>query len=59
MTFMPKRTNENDAYKIETADDLENLVIDKRISWRASSSNARRRQRRYKNRLLRIINNSF
>lgn len=56
---MPKRTNENDAHKIETADDLENLVIDKRISWRASSSNARRRQRRYKNRLLRIINNSF
>ena len=56
---MPKRTNENDAYKIETADDLEYLVIDKRVSWRASSSNARRRQRRYKNRLLRTINNTF
>ena len=33
---------------IETADDL---VHDKREGWRANSSKARRRQRRYKKRL--------
>ena len=32
--------------RIETADDLETLVSDKRLGWRASPSKARRRQRR-------------
>ena len=48
---MARRTHEADAELIETVDDLEELVKDKRKSWRANSSKARRRQRRYKNRL--------
>ena len=48
---MARRTHEADAKLIETVDDLEELVQDKRKSWRANSSKARRRQRRYKNRL--------
>lgn len=45
---MPKRTSPKDARRIETADDLEDIVIDKREGWRANPSKARRRQRRYK-----------
>ena len=48
---MARRTREADAELIETGDDLEELVQDKRQSWRANSIKARRRQRRYKNRL--------
>ena len=48
---MTKRTYEKDADFVEIADDLENLVSDKRKGWRASPAKARRRQRRYKNRL--------
>ena len=48
---MTRRTREADAELIETVDDLEELVQDKRQSWRANASKARRRQRRYKNRL--------
>jgi hypothetical protein len=48
---MARRTREADAELIETVDDLEELVKDKRESWRANASKARRRQRRYKNRL--------
>ena len=44
-------TYEADAEHIETADDLDDLVQDKREGWRANSSKARRRQRRYKKRL--------
>ena len=40
-------------YKI--ADDLETLASDKRLGWRASPSKARRRQRRYKNRMINEI----
>ena len=47
-----KRTYENSAVQIEIADDLETLVSDKRLGWRASPSKARRRQRRYKNRMI-------
>ena len=47
-----KRTYENNAIQIEIADDLETLVSDKRLGWRASPSKARRRQRRYKNRMI-------
>ena len=42
-----KRTYENNAIQIEIADDLETMVRDKRLGWRASPSKARRRQRRY------------
>jgi hypothetical protein len=48
---MAKRTREADAELVETVDDLEELVQDKRQNWRANSVKARRRQRRYKNRL--------
>ena len=48
---MTSRTYEADAEYIETADDLDDLVHDKREGWRANSSKARRRQRRYKNRM--------
>ena len=37
-----------DAQKIVTADDLEEIVQDKREGWRAGGAKARRRQRRYK-----------
>ena len=48
---MTRRTYEADAEHIETADDLDDFVQDKREGWRANSSKARRRQRRYKKRL--------
>jgi hypothetical protein len=48
---MARRTREADAGLVETVDDLEELVQDKRQNWRANSVKARRRQRRYKNRL--------
>ena len=50
-----KRTYENNAIQIEIADDLETLVSDKRLGWRASPSKARRRKRRYKNRMINEI----
>ena len=50
-----KRTYENNALQIEIADELETLVSDKRLGWRASPSKARRRQRRYKNRMINEI----
>ena len=48
---MVRRTYKSDADKIEYVDDLDYLVADKREAWRATSDNARRRQRRYKKRL--------
>ncbi|MCC1493482.1 hypothetical protein [Cognatishimia sp. F0-27] len=48
---MPKRTSPKDAAKVETVDDLEEIVSDKREGWRANAAKARRRQRRYKKRL--------
>ena len=49
--IMTRRTYEADAEHVETADDLDDLVQDKREGWRATSRKARRRQRRYKKRL--------
>ena len=51
LSSMVRRTYETDADKIEYVDDLDDLVADKREAWRATSDNARRRQRRYKKRL--------
>ena len=51
LSSMIRRTYESDADKIEYVDDLDDLVADKREAWRATSDNARRRQRRYKKRL--------
>ena len=48
---MTRRTYAADAEHIETADDLDDLVQDKREGWKANSSKARRSQRRYKKRL--------
>ena len=48
---MPKRTYENSAYEVSQGADIENLVNDKRKHWRASTSKANQRQRRYKKRI--------
>lgn len=52
---MPRRTSPLDAEAVETADDLELIVKDKREGWRASGAKARRRQRRYKNLLTQAL----
>jgi hypothetical protein len=49
---MPKRTSLKDAKRIENASDIEDIVSDKRQGWRANAATARRRQRRYKKRLV-------
>ncbi|MEM8592128.1 MAG: hypothetical protein AAGF13_06335 [Pseudomonadota bacterium] len=49
---MARRTSPKDARFVETADDLEDVVADKREGWRATPEKARRRQRRYKKRLI-------
>ncbi len=48
---MPKRTYENSANQVSNATDLEVLVTDKREYWRANTSKANQRQRRYKKRI--------
>ncbi|MEM7746786.1 MAG: hypothetical protein AAF346_00935 [Pseudomonadota bacterium] len=48
---MPKRTSLKDAKRVETADDLGDVVQDKREGWRATAAKARRRQRRYTKRM--------
>ena len=55
---MPKRTSPDDARFIETADDLDDVVTDKREGWRATPAKARRRQRRYQRKLLQEISRS-
>lgn len=49
---MPKRTSLKDAKHIDNASDIETVVSDKRQGWRANAATARRRQRRYKKRLV-------
>ncbi|MEN1727366.1 MAG: hypothetical protein AAGJ52_02910 [Pseudomonadota bacterium] len=49
---MPRRTSPRDIEGVEVADDLETVVTDKRAGWRANQAKARRRQRRYKKRLV-------
>ena len=44
---MAKRTSPQDADRVETADDLDDVVQDKRAGWRATAAKARRRNRRY------------
>ena len=48
---MTKRTYEINADNIEVAQDLEEVVKDKRENWRANITKSRQRQRRYKKRL--------
>jgi hypothetical protein len=45
---MNKRTSPRDAKNINFAEDIDEVVRDKRASWRANPAKARRRQRRYK-----------
>lgn len=49
---MPKRTSLKDAKRIDDASDIEDVVSDKRQGWRANAATARRRQRRYKKRIV-------
>ncbi|MFK7765284.1 MAG: hypothetical protein AB8B62_18620 [Roseobacter sp.] len=48
---MAQRTSLRDAANVEVADDIDDLVSDKRAGWRATAAKGRRRQRRYKKRL--------
>ena len=48
---MTRRTYESDGLNVEMADDVDELVSDKRQGWRANAAKARRRQLRYKKRL--------
>jgi len=48
---MPKRTSLQTVANVEVANDIEELVSDKRAGWRATAATGRRRQRRYKKRL--------
>ena len=52
---MPRRTYEADGQRVEVAQDLDDLVSDKREGWRATPAKARRRQRRYGKRLTKTI----
>jgi hypothetical protein len=52
---MPRRTYEADGSLINSGEDLDDLVTDKRQGWRASPANARRRQRRYRKRLTKAL----
>ena len=52
---MPRRTYESDGRHIESADDLDGFVSDKRVGWRATPAKARRRQRRYGKRLTKTL----
>ena len=52
---MPRRTYEADGRRVEVAEDLDELVSDKREGWRATPAKARRRQRRYGKRLTKTI----
>ena len=52
---MARRTYESDGLGVEIADDVDELVSDKRRGCRANAAKARRRQRRYKKRLTKEI----
>jgi len=45
---MSKRTSPKDAANVNFANDIDDIVIDKRSQWRVNAAKARRRQRRYK-----------
>tara|TARA_E500000178_G_scaffold347693_1_gene401405 strand:+ start:617 stop:790 length:174 start_codon:yes stop_codon:yes gene_type:complete len=55
---MSRRTYESDGHLVVDAQDLDELVKDKREGWRASQAKARRRQHRYKKRLLTELHKS-
>ena len=53
--MMPLRTYEKNAKKIDNVNDLEEIVKDKRETYRANSAKANQRQRRYKKRLVKQL----
>lgn len=54
-----KRTQIDDYKKIENADDLEEVVKDKRTAKRANKKKARRRNRHYNKNLLRQLTDHY
>ena len=56
---MQKRIYDKDVNKVEIAQDLEELVKDKREIWRADDARALQMQRRYKKRLTKEILKNF
>lgn len=48
---MPRRTSLRDSNCVQCADDLDEVVQDKREGWRAIVAKTRRRQRRYTKRM--------
>lgn len=56
---MPRRTHLEDIAYVNDADDLETIVKDKREQWRANNAKARRRQRRYKNKLTQELTQQY
>jgi len=56
---MPRRTHLEDIAHVNDADDLETIVKDKREQWRANNAKARRRQRRYKNKLTQALTQQY
>lgn len=42
---MKRRTYESDGLNVETADDVDELVADKRQGWRTNAAKARRQRR--------------
>jgi len=52
---MPKRTQIQDYQQIERADELDNIVQDKRSAKRANKKKAKRRNRHYGKTLLRHL----
>mgnify|MGYP001433779581 FL=1 len=52
---MSLRTYEKNAKNIEIASDVDEIVKDKRKNWRANSTKASQRQRRYKKRLIKQL----
>jgi hypothetical protein len=54
---MTKRTQINHYQKIEKAEDLEDIVVDKRQGKRANKNKAKRRNRHYTKTLMRHLSN--
>lgn len=52
---MAKRTQIRHYQNIEKADDLEKIVVDKRVNKRANKNKAKRRNRHYEKTLLRHL----
>ncbi|MEL7220840.1 MAG: hypothetical protein AAGJ93_05940 [Bacteroidota bacterium] len=50
---MSKRTQIKDAYKVETVEDIDRMVKDKRTAKRANKRKAKQRQRHYVKTMLR------